>query len=182
MVSSTDQDKDNEIKSLKKHAKQQDDALKAEKRALEGAKNATAEMRTKAASLEEDLKSVRQQNLELRSQLTAEKEGKRKVQESMAERKSKSRRAAARARDSACSASIAALTHARPSPSDALASSVVNVGEPESVCAERKEFVVKFDRLTQDLLKGNNADLLSPTGPAPVASHPGGSDGSGGMD
>ena len=48
--------------------------------------------------------------------------------------------------------------------------------------AERKEFVAKFDRLTQDLLKGNNADLLSPMGPAPSASHPGGSDGSDGKD
>jgi len=98
LVSSTDQDKDNEIKSLKRHAKQQDDALKAEKRALEGAKNATAEMRTKATSFEADLKLAKQQILELRSQLTAAKEGKRKMQESMAERKSKSRHDCMRAR------------------------------------------------------------------------------------
>ena len=45
------------------------------------------------------------------------------------------------------------------------------------ICTEHKEFVVKFDRLTQALLTGDNADRLSPTGPAPAASRPGGSDG-----
>jgi hypothetical protein len=81
------QDKNKDIKNLKNTLKQREDALKAEKRALEVAKTAMKEAETKANVLQEDLKSAKQMNLELRSQLASAKEQERRQQEHIANRK-----------------------------------------------------------------------------------------------